>query len=220
MAWKGLAVNKLLATAPVHLLHRATRPDPIFQIGFNRCATTSLHRFLCASGVRSLHWEKEILATSMAARIDAGQDPIRDFPRVIGFTDMVAYRPQMLVEPYKRFDYLQRWYPNALFILNTRDRENWVVSRAEHKVFGRRYLIDIYAEILGIPKEKVPDFWRAEWETHHILVRTFFSSDPNFLEFNIERDNSAKLSSFIASRYPQATTTPFVIHNKGRLPER
>jgi len=29
----------------------------IFQIGFNKCGTTSIHQFLLNNGIRSVHWE-------------------------------------------------------------------------------------------------------------------------------------------------------------------
>jgi hypothetical protein len=192
---------------------QAKRPDPIFQIGFNRCGTVSLHTFLLASGLWSLHWHDEVLATCIAARIDAGDDPIADFPRAIGFTDMIASRPGLLIEPYKRFDYLHRWYPNALFILNTRERENWIESRAAHTFEGETLTAN-YATILRIPEAEVPDFWRAEWDSHHTLVRAYFAGSPRFLEFHIERDDPQKLISFIARRYPQCAQTPFGVHNR------
>jgi hypothetical protein len=192
---------------------RAKRPDPIFQIGFNRCGTLSLHKFLLSSGLRSLHWAEELLAVKIANRIDAGQDPIKDFPRAIGFTDMVGARDGLLVEPYKRFDYLHRWYPNALFILNTRDREKWIDSRSAHQYPGGG-LIKGYANYLRIPESRVPDFWRAEWYVHHIQVRAYFAGAPNFLEFHIERDDPQKLTSFIAQRYPQCAETTFGVHNQ------
>jgi len=207
------ATRRLLATPPVHLLVRALRPDPVFQIGFNKCGTTSLHRFLLASGIRSLHWADGLMAERMIARMDAGQDPLRDFPQTIGFADMIAIRLGRLVEPYKRFDYLHRWYPDALFILNTRDRENWISSRAAHELGGYR-LLAVYARCLAISEAQVPNFWRAEWESHHALVRAYFGSAPNFLEFNIESDDPQELLAFIARRYPQCATTAFGVHNQ------
>ena len=208
MPVRGLVGNSLVAPAP-----RPTRSDPIFQIGFNRCGTVSLHKFLLFSGLWSLHWGQEILAKRIAARMDAGQDPIMDFARAIGFTDMIASRPGLLIEPYKRFDYLHRWYPNALFVLNTRDREKWIDSRAAFDFHGGG-LTATYAKVLKISEAQVPDFWRAEWETHHALVRAYFASAPNFLEFHIERDDPQKLISFIAKRYPQCANTPFGHHNQ------
>lgn len=198
---------------PLHLFVRALRPDPIFQIGFNKCGTTSLHHFLLASGIPSLHWAQGLLAERMVARMEAGQDPLRDFPHTIGFTDMVALRLGRLVEPYKRFETLHRWYPDALFILNTRDRENWIASRAAHEFRGNR-LRAVYAKCLEISEEEVADFWRAEWDSHHTLVRAYFRSAPNFLEFNIELDDPQELVAFVSRRYPRCSATPFGVHNQ------
>ena len=152
------------------------------------------------------------MAERMVGRLDAGQDPLRDFPKTIGFTDMIAFRRGRLVEPYKRFDSLHRWYPDALFILNTRDRENWIASRAAHE-FGGYRLPAVYAKCLEISEAQVADFWRAEWHSHHTLVRAYFGSAPNFFEFNIELDDPQELVEFIARRYPRCGATPFGVHN-------
>ena len=197
------------------MLDRAVgRYSPIFQIGFNRCGTCSLYRFLLESGIPSLHWSKEVLATRISARIHAGEDPIKDFPHNIGFTDMIALRPSGLAEPYKMFEYLHCWYPNALYILNTRDREKWIASRAGFQ-FEDRSLLEGYAEMLKIPRSAVPHFWRAEWDYHHAMVRAHFSGAPNFLEFHIEQDHPEKLRAFVATRYPRCLNTPFHITNQG-----
>lgn len=207
-----VTAHRLLAGSPLHHAVRLLKPTPIFQIGFNKCGTTSLHRFLVDSGIPSMHWENGDLARRMTARIDAGQDPIRDFPGNVGFTDMMAVQPGRLLEPYKRFDYLHRWYPRAFFILNTRELENWIASRAAHEYRGER-LLDVYASKLGIPEAEVPDFWRAEWQAHHTLARAYFRGAPNFLEFHIERDNPERLVAFIARRWPRCASTPFRMHN-------
>ena len=190
-------------------------PNPIFQVGFNRCGTVSLHKFLWFSGIRSLHGAEERLAKRIAARIDSGEDPIADFPHAVGFTDMIASVPGKMIEPYKRFDYLHRWYPNALFILNTRDRERWIASRSAFMVAGRP-LTAIYADRLRMPEAQVQDYWRAEWDTHHVAVRAYFAGLPNFLEFHIEHDDSNKLKKFISTEYPQCANTPFGVHNRGK----
>ena len=37
----------------------------IFQIGFNKCGTTSIHRMLVANGINSVHWDKGRLSKSI-----------------------------------------------------------------------------------------------------------------------------------------------------------
>jgi hypothetical protein len=202
----------VLAMPPLHIFTRRLRPPPIFQIGFNKCGTTSLHRFLVDSGLASAHWRHGNLARRIMARIDAGQDPIRDYPSIVGFTDLIAFERGRLIEPYKRFDYLHRWYPRAFFILNTRDREAWIASRMAHEY--QKPLVSSYAECLAIAEAEVPDFWRAEWTTHHLLARAYFRSSPNFLEFDIERDDPQRLKAFLGRRYRQCLRTPFGAHNQ------
>ena len=195
-----------------------SRPDPIFQIGFNKCGTASIHYFLLHSRIPSHHWVKGMLAKKISERMDAGEDPIQDFPQAVGFTDMMAFGEHRLIEPYKRFEYLHHWYPDALFVLNTRDRERWIASRAAHAVGNIRF-IALYAKVFRISEAEVPDFWRAEWDAHHVTVRAYFAGAQNFLDYDIERDDPRKLVAFIGGRYPECLNTSFETHNS-TPPER
>ena len=110
----------------------------------------------------------------------------------------------------------------SLFLLNTRDREKWIKSRLEHEAPNSHVrLVSRYAQYLGVSEDQVPDFWRAEWDAHHALVRAYFKGSPNFVEFDIERDDPEKLRSFVARYYPQCAQTPFGRHNQtaGAIPE-
>jgi hypothetical protein len=190
----------------------------IFQIGFNRCGTISLHRFFLDCGLASVHWAGGELARKMIRRINAGDDPIADFPQVVAFTDMICNNlGDALLEPYKRFDYLDAWHPTALFILNTRPIEHWLKSReavSESRLpppFNRR--THRYAAYLGLSEEQVLDYWRAEWLVHHAQVRAYFRDNPRFLEFDIERDDPARLSAFVSTAYPAAREVRFGRHH-------
>jgi hypothetical protein len=206
--------SRLLGMCVPAVITRTVRSRPIFQIGFNKCGTNSLHEFLFESGIASVHWHGGALARHISTRIRAGQDPIKDYPTTIGFSDMVLHGEDVLLEPYKEFEYLHSWYPGALFILNTRDREKWIASRLAHEApLTRARLVYRYSRYLGIPEEEVPDFWRADWDAHHALVRAYFRNSANFLEFNIERDHPEKLRAFVARFYKGCGQTPFGIHN-------
>jgi hypothetical protein len=190
----------------------------IFQIGFNRCGTISLHRFFQECGIASVHWEGGRLARNMMARINAGQDPVADYPEVVAFTDMIYNSlGDALLEPYKRFDYLDAWHPTALFILNTRPLEHWLKSRqAQSKSmlpppFNRR--VHRYAAYLGLGEAQVLDYWRAEWLVHHAQVRAYFRGNPRFLDFDIEADDPADLSEFVGAAYPAARKVRFGRHH-------
>ena len=55
-----------------------TRPK-VFQIGFNKCGTTSLHQFFQRSGLRSVHWDGGYLAPRMEDNIRAGRRAIAGY---------------------------------------------------------------------------------------------------------------------------------------------
>ena len=92
------------------------------------------------------------------------------------------------MEAYKLFPHLAFQYPNALFILNTRDREDWVRSRLEH---GKNlYYVQrsmLHYNVASI--HDLADRWRIEWEHHHRQVAEFFACNSyRFLVCRIETD--------------------------------
>lgn len=189
----------------------------IFQIGFNKCGTTSLHRFFLANGLASVHWENGEIALRFFARMARGEDPFADYPQAVAFTDMIKVRGSLL-EPYKHVDYIHRWYPDAYFILNTRNASDWIESRVKHG------LVPHYCEALGLPDEaSVRAYWLREWYHHHAAVLEYFAAMPErLLVFDIDRDAPAKLARFLA---PSWTLDPsrFGRHNRtagGAIPAR
>ena len=118
----------------------------IFQIGFNKCGTTTLHRFFRDNGINSIHWENGEIAVNFHARSSRGEDPFADYPDVAAFTDMIKVRGSLL-EPYKSFEEIYRWYPDSYFILNTRNASDWIESRVRHG------LVPHYRAALGLPDD-------------------------------------------------------------------
>lgn len=166
----------------------------IFQIGFNKCGTTTLHRFFSDNGLRSVHWENGAVAENFARRMDRGDDPFADYPQVEAFTDMVKVSDSVLLEPYKSFEYIHRWYPGSFFILNTRNPGDWIESRVRHGFVAR------YRSVLGLPDEaSVRRYWLEEWYAHHARVLQFFRAMPDqLLVYDIDRDEPATLAGFLA----------------------
>ena len=193
-------IAKAVVPGPVS---RQLRQTPIFQIGFNKCGTTSLAGFLVAAGIATVHWDEGRAARNMMRRIQQNADPVADYPFHRAFTDLVHLDRTVLAEPYKHFDYLHRWYPAALFILNTRNRQSWIGSRLRHRArtVGEA-LHQRYSQVLGIHEDAVPEFWRWEWEHHHDKVRRFFAGNERFLEFDIDRDDQSMLCRFLVQHHP------------------
>jgi len=166
----------------------------IFQIGFNKCGTMTIHRYFCANGVRSLHWDKGRLAQRMFANLANGDKLLTGYEDFEAFSDCeyLDYSGTFL-EGYKLFPYLAEQYPDAVFILNTRDREAWIKSRLTHGQgsYAKRYKTHhhIISDDHIISDEQLAKVWRSEWERHHRRVMDFFAGRTNrFFVCCIETD--------------------------------
>ena len=118
---------------------RAIRiPFKIFQIGFNKCGTKTLHHYFSRNGVRSVHWDYGRLAQRMFANLASGSKLLAGYEQFDVFTDMEYLNESgTYLEAYKLYRHLADQYPHSVFILNTRNREAWIRSRLGH---GHRLL--------------------------------------------------------------------------------
>lgn len=170
----------------------------VFQIGFNKAATSTLFRFFEKNGIRAIHWENGEIAERFEANRAAGRDPFADYPDVYFFSDMSTISGARIVDVYKDFEYIYKFHPDALYILNTRKLDDWVQSRLHHPRLAERY-----QKFLGVQStEEVVAYWRKEWDEHHAKVRAFFADKPGqLLEFDIDRHGPAELAEFVKDHY-------------------
>ena|SRR5438876_2837560 len=159
----------------------------VFQIGFNRCGTRTIHQYFGANGVPSVHWDTGRLARRIFTNLADGEDLLAGYSEFTVFTDMEWLDGVHHFEAYKLYPYLAAQYPDGVFILNTRDREAWIRSRLHHR--GGSYAAR-YKRYLGIASdEKLADVWRAEWERHHRRVSDFFDKQRDrFFVCRVETD--------------------------------
>ena len=76
----------------------------------------------------------------MYANLAEGRELLAGYEEFDAFTDM-EYLDEFgttYLEGYKLYPHLAAQYPNAVFILNTRNREDWIRSRLVH---GKKYLM-------------------------------------------------------------------------------
>lgn len=171
----------------------------VFQIGFNKCATRSLYQLFSSAGCKAVHWEGGKLARDLKASFEAGAKPLAAWDDTVFFSDMelVNDRTGPLIEGNRYFAYLHKHYPDARFILNTRDVEDWLFSRVDHN--EGKYLNN-YRHHFGLTRTRdIMDRWRKDWEEQHLAVRTHFASHPEaLLEYHIKLDPVEKLFDFFA----------------------
>jgi len=180
----------------------------IFQIGFNKAGTRSLWSFLHGTGIASAHWEGGSLAKSMLENLKGGLRLLTGWEPLDGFTDMyhgidciperdkrTRYRQ---FAGYRYFRELDQQYPRSLFILNVRDIEDWIASRALHPGNCFNRWIGIWPDVRWL--------WVLEWYLHVAGVLSYFGGlgdvKPlgDLLVFDIGADNATLLHHFLRTR--------------------
>lgn len=172
----------------------------LVQIGFNKSATTALFWLLINSGHSALHSSgrrsrraghpvvskihPQIL---IHHNIAAGLPPLAGLEDFESHFDMEHDVPgsAIKIENFKFFDRFAAAYPDCKFVLNTRDCDAWLRSRARHG--GGNYIRRTMAR-LGLSEQSVLDRWRAEHQRHNDAVREFFLHEADRLfEFELEK---------------------------------
>ena len=162
----------------------------IFQIGFNKCGTTSLHTCFMENGVASIHWDRGKLAQRMDRNHKKGRPLLEGYEDYLFYADM-EYAPELYphIRLYKQLD---REYPASRFILNLRDKKAWLLSRC------RTYdYVESFQKKYRIRASEVLEMWSEQWDSHFMDVRSYFAGRKDFLEFDVERDNADKLIRFL-----------------------
>jgi hypothetical protein len=169
--------------------------NKVFQIGFNKCGTRTVHRFLQLNGFHAVHWDRGHLARSIYRNLTNRDSLISGYEQFDAFSDMEHVTTEFAFEAYKLFPLLAEEFPDALFLLNTRDREDWIRSRLEHRdgAYATKW-----KAVLGIEDDaRLADFWRADWDRHHEHVTTFFTQRSlRFLKFDIANDSPESIARF------------------------
>lgn len=192
-----------------------------FQIGFNKCGTTSIHRFFQANGIRSIHFDRGRLAMTMDANLRQGRYILTGYEKYAAFSDMDFLAPHLQLQGFKHYDKILQQVPNAKFILNVRDIENWIASRlkmglrrdlrATRPARGMGQPYDVapsswwyrsepyaqrYQTCFGLKNlEEVVACWRADWHAHLAAVQEDIPPS-RLLVFNIETDAPEALCRF------------------------
>jgi hypothetical protein len=169
----------------------------VFQIGFNKCGTRTVQRFLQGNGLRAIHWDQGKLALTIYRNLTNGESLIKGYEQFDVFTDMESIRNDFAFEAFKLYPMLAEEFPDALFILNTRDREDWIRSRFAHAngLYAHRW-----RSALGITDDaRLAEIWRQDWDRHHQRVCEFFSGRATpFVKFDIALDSP----ELIARHFP------------------
>lgn len=175
----------------------------VFQIGFNKCGTRSMYQMFRKSGLAAMHWDKGEVGHAIRYNLVTGRRPLEGQEDFIFYSDMMGPRGQPVFEGHLYYKALYDAYPDALFILNTRNVDNWIKSRMRHPDFVVRFNRGYGLE----GSEAVETLWREMWDAHHREVREFFADKPGqLLEFDIETQGPEVIADFVKDHYKLDTT--------------
>lgn len=166
--------------------------NKIFQIGFNKCGTVSLHQYFLQNGLESIHWDKGRLAKTIKSNFDRGLPLLKGYERFDCFTDMESQTNNIFIY-LTHFKELDRAYPGSKFILNIRDKNKWLQSRINHRDY-----LKVHQKITGLSVDDVIELWSKDWDDHLKNVKEYFiGREDDLLIFDIENDVD-KLNQFMS----------------------
>ena len=193
--------NEEFETTPPKFETRQQRQTRIFQIGFNKCGTRSIYRFLQRSNIHSAHFNRGKLATFIDRNIEYGRKPLFGINRYIAYTDVQHVNRKRAIEGAHYYRELYQYYPTSYFILNTRDRDGWIKSRLNH---GAGFYAERYRMAMNLDSvDEVVNYWIEDWDRHHEQVQEFFADKPGrLIVYDIKNDTPQKMVDFLMPDFP------------------
>ncbi len=104
----------------------------IFVVGPNKCGSISLYYFFEKNGLKPIHWDSGNLALKIISNLSANLNPLDGLDKFNCFLDMYFVTKGLYISPLTIRDKIIDYYPNAIYILNTRNYEKWLTSRDKH----------------------------------------------------------------------------------------
>lgn len=154
-----------------------TEDRKVFCIGLNKTGTTSLHKLFTGLGLKSLHLGK----WARQSHQPEGIDYLRQWTC---YSD--GEKPNL--------ENISTWFPESVFILNTRDTRKWLRSRVKHVYrlegitgFDPKAHGPMAKRFFDNP-ERTLDRWYATKISYESYAREFFAGHENFAELDLERD--------------------------------
>ncbi len=194
----------------------------VVQVGFNKCATRSLTNLFAGSGHLSAHHKfKHLLAKNqniallMRENIRVGRKVFHGFDHHVFYADLMWQSKSETYEAFKDFRRILDDYPDTILLLNTRERENWIKSRATH---GHGTFLQMVMQAEGFRAEaECLEFWRQDWEAHLADVRAFMASKPaQLVQFDSDAQSVDDLVAMLPAYHLDASAWGDVGRSRGR----
>lgn len=171
----------------------------IFAIGFDCCGGGRIGHYFKRGGFQVADGTKEPLAENILRARATGVTPLRQWSDTQVFVELWDYkRPALpLLEGFRAYAYLAERFEDAVFLLNTRDRDTWIVNRRnsdDHTILHQHVRASLRT------RQELPGLWAEDWDRHHEEVRNFFAGSDRLIELQMDADWQVQLYAALGSR--------------------
>lgn len=177
------------------------RNPVFFHISPDQCGGARLARLFSLNGYEAICDEKGKLAEDIAWAQMSGQAPLRGWPEVRLFTGLYRLQPwwRPPLEGWRSFAFLRQHFPDARFILTTRDMEAWLLDRM---TAANGAAAKAYAAHWQVEEGELPDLWARDWQSHLEAVETYFEDDPALIRVDTKIERLDDLRGRLAELLP------------------
>jgi FkbM family methyltransferase len=192
-------LREWLTASPLEV--NTDRKRKIFQIGFNKTGTTSLHSFFESNGIKSVHWDERRLAQKIDANHNNKMSLISGYEEFDSFSDIeIVAQGDIRYVAQDLFKELHKEFPDAVFILNTRNVEHWIQSRLSH--VNKINYPEVCMEHYKLTRDELINKWNDDYTNHINDVTAYFKKQyaPAFIHYKIDEDTPHKLADFLISK--------------------
>jgi len=161
----------------------------IFQIGFNKCGSTSLHKFFTQNSIKSIHWDEGKLSSKIYENFKCSRGLLTGYEGYQAFTDMIDEDDVSEREVHvDLFTNLYDEFPDAIYIFNDRDPSDWIESRINHRQGD--YAARAQKRLGARSIDEVKGYWLGRYHEHKRRVLDFFDGKDQFIHFDINDKKS------------------------------
>lgn len=174
----------------------------VFFIGMNRTATKAFHELFRGSGYKSFHYscadvrtgEPIILAREMEYNLNSYKHVLHRMSNADAYSDMFWHREDVWIDGVKMYKELHAQFPDAYFVLQTRNMYSWLKSKKTHKdgLYIQRCM-----EYHNLDMNGMIDWFEKDRNDHEASVRKYFENNSNFIDFDIDKDDIQTFIDFL-----------------------
>lgn len=199
----------------------------VFQIGFNRCGTTSLVKFMRSNGYTAVHWSASRFSRggTLAVGMELARREGKPLLTYLGRYDLYADMEKINLERGINRLLAPRVFKRLRRRIGANERVKPLYAYRYYKLLdeqypGSRFILNIrdidewvdsrlrfndrkyrscpHGDEYHKSEEELIDCWKSCWQEHQQEVRAYFADRRNgLLIFDIQHDDPGQLVSFL-----------------------